>query len=248
VRDDQLLEVLHSTATAVRHRLDALERWELAGTRPGQYTHDLAADEVAVANLLGAGLGVVSEESGVHHPERGIVVLLDPVDGSTNASHGLPWWATSMCALDGDGMRAAVVVNQATGVRFEATRGGGARADGVPIAPSSRTSLAQSFVALSGYPERHLGWDQFRALGAAALDLCAVASGSLDSYVDCGTNRVSPWDYLGGLLICQEAGAFAADIDGLELVVRDHSARRKLIAAATPELLGEVLAARLALG
>jgi myo-inositol-1(or 4)-monophosphatase len=248
MRDDQLLGVLHSTATMVRERLNTLERWELAGTRPGQYTHDLVADEVAVTNLLAAGLGVVSEESGVHKPERAIIVVLDPVDGSTNASHRLPWWATSMCALDDEGMRAAVVVNQASGIRFEATRGGGARADGVAIAPSSRTDLAHSFVALSGYPQRHFGWEQFRALGAAALDLCAVAGGVVDSYVDCGTNSVRPWDYLGGLLVCREAGAFVADIDGLDLVVRDPEARRKLVAAATSELLDEVLAARLGLG
>ena len=180
-----------------------------------------------------AGLGVLSEESGHHHPERDIIVVVDPVDGSTNAAHGLPWWATSLCALDGDGPRVAVVVNQVTGDRYEAVRGGGARLNGTAIKPSTCTAMSRSIVALSGYAERHLGWEQYRALGAAALDLCAVAAGSLDVYIDCGTAALAPWDYLGALLVCREAGAFVADLQGRELVVRDHDARRKVVAAGT---------------
>src|SRR3546814_13112916 len=89
MRDELLLEVLHDTATAVRVALDALDDWGSARTRPGQYLSDLAADEAALAVLAKAGLGVMSEESGVHDVERDLVVVIDPVDGSTNASRGL---------------------------------------------------------------------------------------------------------------------------------------------------------------
>ena len=65
-------------------------------------------------------------------------------------------------------------------------------------------------VGLSGYPPRRLGWKQFRALGAIALDLCAVAGGRLDAYVDCSPSAHGPWDYLGGLLVCREAGAWSS--------------------------------------
>ncbi|MGI8686591.1 MAG: inositol monophosphatase family protein [Acidimicrobiales bacterium] len=246
--DDALLAVLHESADAVSAVLAALDDWGPAGTRPGQYHSDLAADAAAVAVLEGAGLGVLSEESGPHGPDRPLLAVLDPVDGSTNASHGIPWYATSVCVLDADGARAAVVVNQASGVRYEASRGGGARRDGRPIAPSGSDRLATALVVINGLPPRHLGWRQFRALGAAALDLCAVADGTVDGYVDCVTDSHGPWDYLGGVLVCREAGAFVADAGGRPLEARGHGDRRSPVAAATPALLAELLAARVTFG
>ena len=117
-----LLAVLSEAAAAVRTALDGLDDWGPAGTRPGQYHSDVAADLVALDVLRGAGLGVLSEETGPHDTEADVVVVLDPVDGSTNAARGLPWFATSLCAVDARGARVALVVNQATGERFEAIR------------------------------------------------------------------------------------------------------------------------------
>ena len=104
--------------------------------------------------------------------------------------------------------------------------------------------LGDSVIGLSGLPDRHLGWAQFRALGAAALDLCAVADGTLDGYVDCSVDAHGSWDYLGGLLVCREAGASVADAHGRELVSLDHGARRTPVAGATPDLLAALVAAR----
>jgi fructose-1,6-bisphosphatase/inositol monophosphatase family enzyme len=244
VDDDALVEVLDAAAAAVRAALDELDDWGLAGTRPGQHHSDLRADAAAIAVLDAAGFGVLSEESGLHHPERDVVVVLDPVDGSTNAAQGVPWFATSLCALDADGARAAVVINQASGERFEARRGGGARRNGQPIAPSSCTQLAGAVVGLSGWPGRHLGWRQYRTLGAAALDLCSVACGRLDAYIDCTDDAQGPWDYLGALLVCREVGVVVVDVAGRPMVVRDPQARRTPVAAATQELHDEVLSAR----
>lgn len=243
-----ILDIGREAATAVRSALSTLDDWGLAGTRPGQYRSDLAGDEAALEVLIGAGLGVLSEESGLHHEDRPLLAVVDPVDGSTNASRGIPWFATSICVLDNEGPLAAVVVNQANGQRFEAVRGEGASLDGHPIAHSGCRDLSSALVALSGYPHRHLGWKQYRALGAAALDLCAVATGAVDGYIDCidmpegGAHGV--WDYLGGMLVCTEAGATVADRLGRELVVRDPRVKRTPIAAATPELFGAILAAR----
>ncbi len=242
--DAVLLEVLHEAATAVRTALDGLTDWGSAGTRSGQYLSDLAADDAAVGVIERAGLGVMSEESGLHGADRSIVVVLDPVDGSTNASRGLPWYATSLCAVDGDGARVALVVDQASGARFEAVRGAGARVDGVALRPTDCRRLDDAIVGLSGYPPERFGWKQFRALGAAALDLCAVAAGRLDAFVDCSPSAHGSWDYLGGLLVCQEAGAVVADAFGRPLLTLDHDARRTPVAAATPELLAEALGAR----
>jgi myo-inositol-1(or 4)-monophosphatase len=242
------MDVLEEAARQVKAALDGLVDWGLAGTRAGQYRSDLVADEVAVAVLRAAGLSVMSEESGLTKVASSrMLAVLDPVDGSTNASRGLPWFATSICVLDEDGPLAALVVNQASGRRYEAVRGEGARRDGAAVTPSKCGHVAASVIGVSGYPPKHLGWKQYRALGAVALDLCAVADGTLDGYVDCGSNAHGPWDYLGGMLVCQEAGAVIADGLGRDLVVRGHADRRAPVAAGTPELLAELVAARSAL-
>lgn len=244
--DDDLLAVLDDAVDAVRGALRTVDDWRPGTDRPGQYGIDVVADAAAVEVLLTAGLGVVSEESGVHHPDRPVVVVADPVDGSTNASRGIPWFATSLCAVDRHGARVAVVTNLATGERFDARRGGGARRDGLPIRPSGVTDLGDAVVALSGMPSAGPGgWRQFRALGAAALDLCAVACGRVDAYVDVTEPSAhGAWDYLAGMLVCREAGAVVADAHGRPLTVLDHAARRSPLAAATPGLLDQLGAIR----
>jgi len=240
---EALLPLLRRTADAVKAALGGLEDWGLAGTRPGQYRSDLAADEVAIAILGDAGLAVLSEESGVHGEGRPLIAVIDPVDGSTNASRRFPWYATSICVLDDEGPLAALVVNQATGTCYEAERGNGATRDGRPISPSDATELRRSIVGLSGFPGRYLGWSQYRALGAAALDLCCVADGSLDCYLDCSRGAHGPWDYLAGMLVCTEAGAVVGETQGRDLVVLGHEDRRAPAAAGTPELLADLLSA-----
>jgi len=240
--------VLDETADAIRAALGALDDWGLAGTIPGQYRSDIAADAAAVSLLVDRGLGVLSEETGRHHPDREITVVVDPLDGSTNASHGIPWYAISLCAVDGEGPLAALVINVASGTTFRAERGAGATVDGQSLTPSTKTALNQSLVALSGYPRQYLGWYQFRALGAAALDLCAVAAGVIDAYMDCSWNAHGPWDYLGGVLVCREAGAFVVDAEDRDLVTLEYTDRRTPIAAGTQSLLDEAVAARRTLG
>ncbi len=236
--------LLEQTADVIADALGSLDDWGLAGTRAGQYLSDIAADEAALAVLAAAGVGVLSEESGRHRPEAAVTVVLDPLDGSTNASRRIPWFATSLCAVDGDGPLAALVVNLVSGDRFDAVRGEGARCNGEPIGPRPGVDLGDALIGLSGYPPHYFGWRQFRALGAAALDLCAVAAGITDGYVDCSWDAHGSWDYLGGMLICQEAGAVVADASGRDLVVLDHDARRTPIAASSPALLEQLVAAR----
>ena len=235
ISPEDLLTLFEEAAAAVARELAGLADWGLAGTLAGQHHSDLVADRVVTSALLDAGLGVCSEESGLHAPDRSIVVVVDPLDGSTNAAQGIPWYATSFCAVDGGGALAALVVNLPSGECYTATRGGGARRDGRPIRPSLTTDLSDAVIGLSGYPSRHLGWRQYRALGASALDLCAVADGRLDGFVDCGDH--GPWDYLGALLVCREAGAEVRDAAGRELTVVDPEARRTVLAAGNETLL-----------
>ncbi|HET6810638.1 MAG TPA: inositol monophosphatase [Acidimicrobiales bacterium] len=239
--DAALLEVLHATVDAVATALADVEDWGPAGTRTGQYRSDLVADAAALAVLTGAGMGVLSEESGLTEADRELLAVLDPLDGSTNASRSLPWYATSICVLDAEGPRAAVVANLASGRRYQAARGGGASCDGRPISPSGRRQVGGALVAVSALPRTAPPWGQTRSLGASALDICLVAEGVLDAFCDNAADAHGPWDYLGAALVCREAGAAVADARGRDLVTREHRGRRTPMAAATPELLEELV-------
>jgi len=210
----------------------------LSGERATQYRLDVAADEVARRVLHVLGLQVVSEESGVSGSGEYSVVI-DPVDGSTNCDRGVPFFATSLAVVRESELVAALVTNHATGTTYEAARGGGARRDGTAIAPSGRTDIAEAIIAFSGLPVRHLGWSQYRSIGAASLEICLVADGSLDAFSVAGHHTLNPWDYLGGLLMILEAGAVAADYDNDELVTAERVKRRPVFAA-TPELLTQL--------
>jgi len=235
------IELFIEVAAAVRVQIDSLQDWGLSGAREGQYTIDVSADAVAVEMLVDAGFGVLSEESGSTHPERDVIVVVDPIDGSTNASAGLPWFGTSLCAVDGEGALAAVVVNQATGTTWTAIRGEGAWRDGVAIQPSGVTEISDAFITVSGLPTHHFGWRQFRCYGAAALDICSVADGTFDGFADLSVDAHGSWDYLGALLVLRESGGVIADVQGRELVVTAHDARRTPVAAATSPLLATLV-------
>ena len=233
VDSDHVLADLHAAADAVAAALDGHADWGPSGNRPDQYASDVVADEAVRGVLLPLGYGLLSEESAVVEAGEGCpMVVVDPLDGSTNASRGIPHYAASLCAVDDEGPLAAVVLNLALGTRYEAARGGGARRDGVGLFRDDSPQLSEAIVGVSGLPASNPGWAQFRCLGAAALDLCAVADGTLDAYVDCVVDAHGVWDYLGALLVCREAGVTVEDAKGRDLCVLDRSIRRTPVAAA----------------
>jgi fructose-1,6-bisphosphatase/inositol monophosphatase family enzyme len=240
---DTLLRAADSVATVLAANTD----WGASGRRDGQYAVDLAADQACLDVLYTAGYRVLSEESGVTGPpgsDDAPMIVVDPLDGSTNASRGVPWFASALCLVDADGPAIGVVVNHATTERFIGVRGGGAERDGRSIRPSGATELADSIVGVSGLPARHFGWAQFRALGASAPDICAVACGVTDAWCDMHDEGHGVWDYLASIVILEAAGGVSAEVGGRDLCVLDHTARRAPAVAATPELLDALLTAR----
>ncbi len=240
---DDLLDLFERTAEAVRLAVGRIPPDELRARtdRPGQYALDLVADAAALEVLTKAPVAVMSEESALTgRHDAGITVVLDPVDGSTNCSRGLPYWATSLCAMDREGASAGLVVNQATGCAITSVRGKGAWRDGRPIHASSVRRLEDAVIAISSLPPRVLPWRQFRAMGSAALALCDVATGAFDGYVDAGRYH-APWDYLAGVLACREAGAQVQDAHRMPLDVFEFDARRQLVAGSTDDLFRALL-------
>jgi len=236
-----LPDTVEAAVAAVRSQQD----WGPSGRRDGQYAADLSADAAALKVLHGAGLRVLSEESGLDAGE-GPVAVLDPLDGSTNAARGLPWCAVSVCVVDDDGPLLSVVHDVASGDRFEAHRGRGAWCNGAPLPRRIPVALTDSIVVVNAVPPTDPGWAQYRCMGATALDLCAVADGRFDASVDYDGDALGPWDYLGGMLVCAEVGIEVVDAFGRDLVVLDHDARRVPVAASSMTLDALVAARRAA--
>ncbi|MCH1512169.1 MAG: inositol monophosphatase [Acidimicrobiales bacterium] len=236
---DDLHTLFRLIADEIRSGLDGLDNWGLSGGHPGQYHHDVIADTIAIPLLLDAGLGVISEESKSQGLDRPVVAIIDPIDGSTNASLGIPWFSTSICALDSEGLLVALVCNQATGVTYMAERGSGAEKDGMPVQPSTTKTVDDAVLVFNGLPTEYLGWKQYRTLGSAALDLCGVADGSFDGFIDFSSG-LSAWDYAGAALICNEAGVKITDhVGGLLRMpyhFSDSSSHVQLVAAGTDSL------------
>ncbi len=164
---------------------------------------------------------VLGEEGDDLAGTSGVRWVVDPIDGTVNFLYGLPQYAVSIAAeVDGE-VVAGVVLNVATGVEFTAyvdedgvTR---SRRDGEPIRVRASVPLAQRLVSTGFGYDAGLRELQARALvhllprirdirrlGSCALDLCHVAEGMLDGYVEEGVNL---WDHAAGALVAQGAGA-----------------------------------------
>ena len=237
---DEIHDALRAAADAVVEALSTFSGSGLSGKRRTQYELDVVADDAACEVLLDRGLAVFSEESGASGVGP-ITVVIDPVDGSTNTDRGIPFSCISLCALDADGPLVSLVRSLTTGVTYEATRGGGATRDGVAISSSATKDPAAAIVGVNGILPGHQGWAQVRTMGAAALEICLVADGALDAYLQAGGAAIHPWDYLAGLQIAEEAGAQVLSIDGDDLMIVADVPRRPLVAG-TQELADRLLA------
>jgi myo-inositol-1(or 4)-monophosphatase len=174
--------------------------------------------------------------------------IVDPIDGTVNYLYSLPQWAVSIAAEVDGVVEAGVVLDPSKGELFTALRGGGAWLNGAPITVSGCSDVRQALVGTGfGYDAARrrsqarvlLGVlpevRDIRRLGAASLDLCALACGRLDGYFERGLNL---WDYAAGGLVAAEAGA---RVGGL----RAAAASGELLVAATPGVfapLAELLA------
>lgn len=169
------------------------------------------------------GHGIISEESADEHAESEWRWVIDPLDGTTNFSQGLPVFSVSIALEHNQEAVVGVVYAPYLGELFHAIKGEGAFLNGKSIKCSSKSSLAESVLA-TGIPydkltnpdnnvrEVSLIAPQVRGIrryGSAAMDLSYVAAGFLDGYWELNLNR---WDVAAGILIAHEAGAITHPI------------------------------------
>jgi myo-inositol-1(or 4)-monophosphatase len=169
---------------------------------------------------------VLAEEmGGADSVPPGPCWVFDPIDGTTNFTHGLPIFCSSL-ALEIDGVAEVGAVYDPTRKElFTAERGGGAYLNGRPLRVSSAARLVDAML-VTGFPydvhsriEEIVGlFGRFvgqaravRRLGSAAIDLCYIAAGRMDAFWE---RDLKPWDIAAGALIVAEAGGRITNMDG----------------------------------
>ena len=201
---------------------------------------------------------VVGEESGTTLPNVGEDAetiptwFVDPIDGTTNFVHGLPWYSVSI-ALDFDGIpTVGVVYLPELDWEFSAQRGSGAFLNGSKLDVSKTSALSNALLA-TGFPYDRSPFDNIdnvrrllhstrgvRRFGAASIDCAMVATGWIDGYWEF---QLKPWDFWAGALFVSEAGGRVTRCDQSPICSScgDVVATNGLLHASLCDLLNEPL-------
>jgi myo-inositol-1(or 4)-monophosphatase len=207
-----------STATDVVTAADrAVERQVVAALREARPGDAVLGEEYGRSAPGSAGPAAAPDPGAVRW-------IVDPIDGTVNYLYGLPQYAVSLAAEVSGVVVAAVVINPATGEEWTAVRGAGAYRQDRKLRGSGATELSQALVATGfGYDAARREHQaavlagllprvrDIRRFGAAALDLCMAAEGTVDAFYEKGLNA---WDHAAGGLIATEAGLRVSGLAG----------------------------------
>ena len=190
---------------------------------------------------------ILAEESGANKGTAEYQWLIDPLDGTTNYVHQLPFFTIAIALAVSDKIELGLVLNPMDGELYSAIAGKGATLNGKPIKVSSTASVSNSLL-VTGFP---YNFDEIvepsmkrfsvcqqasqgvRRLGSAALDLCYVACGRFDGFWE---QNLKPWDKAAGAVIAAEAGAVISDfsnqsfsIDQKEILVSNGRIHQEML-------------------
>lgn len=182
---------------------------------------------------------------------KGAYWILDPIDGTTNLIHHYQMSAVSLGLYEDGRMCLGVVYNPFSGEVFSAVKGQGAFLNGKRIRTAGTPDLAHGLVSYGSSPyekerahELFLLYERifrecadFRRCGSAALDLCYVACGRQDVYLE---RNLKPWDYAaGGLIVSEAGGCISGWSEGQGLPWIENA---DMLATGSAALMGEMLA------
>jgi myo-inositol-1(or 4)-monophosphatase len=230
------LQAAEAGAAVIRDAAPEVRRLDWRSKGPTDFVSevDLAA-EAAILAVMAEGIPhatVLAEESSAQVARevvsRGIAVVVDPLDGTTNFLHGYPEYAVSIAVLF-DGEPVVGVVHDVPGHEvFTATAGGGCRLNGEPVTVSTIGEPSRALIG-TGFPFKDANditpyhrqmaavmahVSGVRRPGAASIDLASVACGRFDGFWEM---QLSPWDFAAGMLLVREAGGIATDMAGEHL-------------------------------
>jgi len=246
---------LYRELSPLRHspRIKAPEGRGAGGNKT--YHIDRRAEEIIISSLefLKEPLTVISEEAGmVKLHGGGKTVLVDPVDGSRNAVHGIPFYGASIAVASGTtvgDLYLAYMINLVSGDAFWAEKGRDAFCPGNSMTRQKEEEF--SFVTYeASLPSRDLppimpillAAKKVRCMGATALDLAYVACGAVSAFVTASASR--SFDFAGGYLLVKESGGIITDMQGKELdsLELELKATTSLLAAGNAGLHNKALA------
>ena len=176
--------------------------------------------------------GILAEESGSTLPNADFQWFIDPLDGTTNFVHDYPSFAVSIGVHQNNKPIAGCVIELPANHVYTAIKGEGAFCDDNNISVSTIKDLEKSLL-VTGFGYQHgERWERnmvlfkrftdicqgVRRLGAAAVDLCHIASGKVDGFWEFDLH---PWDSAAGILIVSEAGGKISKMDGSEYSIYD---------------------------
>ncbi|MEM2118899.1 MAG: inositol monophosphatase family protein, partial [Candidatus Bathyarchaeia archaeon] len=221
---------------------------------------DLAAEK-AIADTLrkqGISFTLISEESGFKEygkaPDR-CYVTVDPIDGSTNLTRQIPFYATSIAVSPKPTLEtvyAALVADLCRNAVYTAQRNQGAYCNGIKIRPSKNVSLEDAVIGvdintfkinelIGSFSNLAKKTKHIRHLGANALELCYVADGKSDAFVDI-RGKLRTTDVAAAYLVIKESGAKMTNINGKPLKARlDPKRTVSFVAAANMAMHKNVL-------
>jgi myo-inositol-1(or 4)-monophosphatase len=221
---------------------------------------DLAAEKAIVEVILQNvfSFTLVSEESGIKEfgkTPRECYVTVDPIDGTTNLIRGLPFYCSSIAMSHKPTLSAvfaASVIDLFHDVSYTAFEGKGAFRDGEKITPSTLTSLDEAVIGLdlNTYKVKEVApkisdliqaTKHIRHFGANALELCYVADGLTDAFVDI-RGKLRTTDVAAGFFILKEAGGVVTSPEGKPIDVKlDPRQTLKFVASGNREIHEKIL-------
>ncbi len=213
---------------------------------------DQVAEDVALAFMKKSDVAfnLLSEEAGFVDGDSEYTFVLDPVDGTRNASRGIPFYAVSLAVGKQrlNDVEYGIVKNVPTGDVFMALKGHGAFLNNVQIAapevPASELLASMSLgVNMCSHARALADKEKVRSLGCASLEMCMVAVGGLDYYL-VGQEYIRVTDIAASTLVVREAGGLVTDIHGELLdMALSLDERTSVIAACSRNLVEYVVGA-----
>jgi len=221
---------------------------------------DLTAENAIINTLKSHKISftLISEESGIKEygktPQEHFVTT-DPIDGTTNLTRGIPFYATSIATSTKptlNTIHTALVTDLFHGVTYAAQKGEGAYRNNKKIVPSKETSLEEAVIGMdiNTYKIQNIipkltsliqKTKHIRHLGANALELCYVADGTTDAFIDI-RGKLRSTDIAAAWLIIEEAGAKITAPEGKPLNVKlDPKQKVEFIAAANQKIHRTIL-------
>ena len=195
------------------------------------------ASERAIHEILAAEYpdhSVLSEETAATARGEGWMWVVDPLDGTQNYAHGVPFFCINIALCYREEPLVALTYEPVRGEEFWAQKDEGAFVNGERMQVSQKESVQASLLAVDlGYEDEraaHMltlvhelwpGMQSVRIVGSAALGLAYAACGRFDLFVH---HMLYPWDIAAGILLVREAGGAISDRDGGPVGIRSEGA------------------------